>query len=395
MVNISSTDISTSMVVKLGEVCKIVNGFFFRKIKDVEAEINIPYIKSSDIRFKIISQVPASLSERQVKNKNINAIAKGALLVGLTGLGVGQIATLDIDAIIDPTVCAVVNNWFDALDTDYLYYFLLTSIPFLIHSTKTSTRVNSLLLRDLELNVLPIEQQKHIVKQIKQTVESFNTEVQVLEQRMTDLQIEKSNFLNREFENLQNTCAHPVAINTIAKIQAGNTPTESMKVYYGNEYVFFKPEDVKQATNMLHSRAQLSARGALVAKLIPANSLLLACAGPLTGKVGITLVMATCNKSMMAIIPSEQVLTKFLYYQFQTNTIQQQIKDNTIKNIIIKSKVEQLNCFIISLVQQQELVNAIDKYMFEFDKEIEVLQQQKEVIIKQKAFFLNNTFNKR
>ncbi len=394
MASISSTDISNPMVVKLSQVCQIINGFFFRKLKDSEVEKKIPYIKSADIKSKTITKAHSFLAESQVKSKNITAVAKGSLLIGLTGLGIGQIATLDIDAIIDPTVCAVVNNWIEALDTAYLYYFLLNSIPFLTHSTKTSTRVNSLLLRDLEINVLPIAQQKNIVTQIEQKIETFNAEIQVLEQGITHLERNKQAFLNNAYASLADTFKTTMPLHSIATVQAGNTPTESMKVYYGNTYQFFKPEDTNQGTNMLQSKTQLSARGAIVTKLIPPNSLLLACAGPLTGKVGITQIEATCSKSMMAIIPSTQVTTKFLYYQFSTDYIQQQIKDNSVLTIIIKSKIEALNFYIIPLVNQLLIVEKIDAYFYKFEKEMLVMGQRKDALISEKIAFLSAIFQK-
>ena len=356
--------ITNSNKKKLGEVCKIVNGFFFSK-SVLQSNINqVPYAKATDIVVNHLTSTDVSELNKLVQKRKAEIVNKGAFLIVLTGASIGQIASLDIDAILDPNLCAVINEWLEDLDNQFLYFFLLVNVPFLLHQTKTSNRIQSIQLKDLTIPIPPIATQRKLVKNVSKKISNIDATIHTLQQQIAAAKVEKQQIIDNAFtQDILNVTNQldKVNLSIIANIQAGNTPTESMAVYYGNEYAFFKPDDVFQAENMLTSKTQVSARGAKIARLIMPNALLVVTSGSLLGKVGITRIKATCNRSLTAIMPYKDVSTEFLYFQFQSQAIQNQIRASAIRSIITKSKLSAIQCIIVPTATQSTIIKFLQK----------------------------------
>ncbi len=378
-------------VKKLGAVCKIINGFFFSKSALQSITNQIPYAKATDIVADHLSSTKASVLNKLVQKRNAEIAKRGAFLIVLTGSSIGQIASLDIDAILDPNLCAVVNVWLKDLDNQFLYFFLLVNVPFLLHHTKTSNRIQSIQLKDLTIPIPPIATQRKLVKEVSDKVTRIDAAIHTLQQQVAAAKVEKQQIIDNAFT--QDICKvttqlDKVNLSSIANIQAGNTPTESMSVYYANEYTFFKPDDIFQAENMLTSKTHVSARGAKVARLIMPNALLVVTSGSLIAKVGISRIKATCNRSLTAIMPYKDVSTEYLYFQFQSQAVQSQIFASQVRSIVTKSKLAVIQCLIVPTTAQKTIVNylkenlqIIDTIINETQTTIATLMQEKEELL--------------
>ena len=380
---------------KLGEVCKIINGIFFQKsVLQLNAN-QVPYAKATDIVVNHLTSTNASVLNKLVQKRNAEIANKGAFLIVLTGASIGQIATLDIDAILDPNLCAVVNEWLEDLDNQFLYFFLLVNVPFLRHHTKTSDRIQSIQLKDLTIRIPPIATQRKLVKEVSEKITRIDAAIHTLQQQVATAKVEKQQIIDNAFTHDMSIIAtqiNRINLSTIANIQAGNTPTESMAVYYANEYAFFKPEDIFQGDNMLTSKTQVSARGAKVARLIMPNALLVVTSGSLIGKVGITKIGATCNRSITAIMPYKDVSAEFLYFQFQSQAIQNQIRASAIRSIITKSKLSAIQCIIVPTATQSTIIKFLQKKLQIINANIRETQTQIDKLTQEKEHLLIATF---
>ena len=387
--------IANSNVKKLGEVCKIINGFFFPKSVLQLIANQVPYAKATDIVVNHLTSTNASVLNKLVQKRNAEIANKGAFLIVLTGASIGQIATLDIDAILDPNLCAVINEWLEDLDNQFLYFFLLVNVPFLRHHTKTSDRIQSIQLKDLTIRIPPIATQRKLVKEVSEKITRIDAAIHTLQQQVATAKVEKQQIIDNAFTHdisIIATQINRINLSLIANIQAGNTPTESMAVYYANEYAFFKPEDIFQGDNMLTSKTQVSARGAKVARLIMPNALLVVTSGSLIGKVGITRIKATCNRSLTAIMPYKDVSTDFLYFQFQSQAIQNQIRAAAIRSIITKSKLSAIQCIIVPTATQSTIIKFLQKKLQIINANIRETQTQIDKLTQEKEHLLIATF---
>ena len=89
----------------------------------------------------------------------------------------------------------------------------------------------------------------------------------------------------------------------IGKILTGNTPSKGERAFYGNDFPFFKPNDL-DIGKVETSLDSLSVLGYKQARKVPKGSILVTCIGSI-GKTGITQVEGAFNQQINAIIPFE------------------------------------------------------------------------------------------
>ncbi len=364
-------------VKKLSEICNIMNGLFVPKTHYQDYGFNIPYIRSADIRLGNTIDSRVNIPKEIVEERKGRIFSKGTLLIAATGATMGQVALLGIDAAIDPTVCAVINQWTDMLDNTYLYYFLRSRIATLIGASKKQQRVSSTHLQKLDIALPSLARQQQLVSEISQQLERLDQRIQQLRHRESLLGQQQEDILNKVFAQVAKSASHrSMSIGQLAKVQLGFTPTQSISDYYGDEYVFFKPADTGQQMQMHCSKTRLSAKGFKVARPVKAGSVFFVCAGSLMGKLGISTVDAACNTQMLAIIPLEGVSAVFIYYQLQATAIKQQIEQVAENGTISKEKFEQLQLAILPFNGQLSLVEKIQQGLLGIEQQLVATKQQ-------------------
>lgn len=85
----------------------------------------------------------------------------------------------------------------------------------------------------------------------------------------------------------------------VAKVITGTTPPTSNKLNYGGDIPFVGPADLEKADPIAHTLNNLSSQGAMQARLIPAESVLVCCIGSI-GKVGFSGVPLATNQQINA-----------------------------------------------------------------------------------------------
>jgi len=125
----------------------------------------------------------------------------------------------------------------------------------------------------------------------------------------------------------------------IGKIVTGNTPPKKIKRYYYDGSIdFVKPSDIQnQVITTFNEKISEDARN--VARIAPANSVLVTCIGEL-GRIGLTLKEAAFNQQINCIIPDEnKIVPKFLFYRLQIEKKQLANKASATTVVILnKSK---------------------------------------------------------
>ena len=109
----------------------------------------------------------------------------------------------------------------------------------------------------------------------------------------------------------------------IGKILTGNTPSKGERAFYGNDFPFFKPNDL-DIGKVQTSLNSLSVLGYKQARKVPKGSILVTCIGSI-GKTGITQVEGAFNQQINAIIPFECIDNYFIYYLILSKEIQEQL----------------------------------------------------------------------
>ena len=158
----------------------------------------------------------------------------------------------------------------------------------------------------------------------------------------------------------------------IGEIITGNTPSKGKESFYGNDFPFFKPNDL-DVGKIKTSLDSLSVLGYKQAKKAPKNSILVTCIGSI-GKTGITQVEGAFNQQINAIIPFEYISNYFIYYLMLSKKIQEQLNSKasaTTIAILNKNKFENILIPLPPLQEQHRIVEKIESY-FSFLDTIEI-----------------------
>ena len=148
----------------------------------------------------------------------------------------------------------------------------------------------------------------------------------------------------------------------IGKIETGSTPSSLNREFYGDDFPFYTPADLKQK-QIFEAKRNLSILGLKHSRSIPENSILVVCIGGSIGKTSMIMKKGSSNQQINAIIPNtEKIIPDFLYYYVSSNSFQNQII-STAKTgslpILKKSKFSQLTLLLPSLLEQKQIIQNI------------------------------------
>ena len=104
-----------------------------------------------------------------------------------------------------------------------------------------------------------------------------------------------------------------VRLGNVAEVVTGNTPPRETSEYYGGNIPWVKPSDLASSRLVDSSEEYLTEAGAVVARQIPENCVLVSCIGTI-GEVAISRVPLCFNQQINALIPSDAVWPPFLYW---------------------------------------------------------------------------------
>ena len=156
----------------------------------------------------------------------------------------------------------------------------------------------------------------------------------------------------------------------ICETTSGGTPLKSREdFYYPQEIPWINSGEVRNGeiyqANKYISRIGLEKSSA---KIVPANSVLVAMYGATAGQVGLLKIEASTNQAICSILPNERFNPKFLYYVLSSKTndliemsvggAQPNISQGIIKNIEIP---------LPPLDVQEEIVKELDGYQAVID----------------------------
>ena len=154
-------------------------------------------------------------------------------------------------------------------------------------------------------------------------------------------------------------------VEEIGEVITGNTPSKDVTDYYGGNIPFFKPTDLEQGVHTITAKDHLTESGYEQSRKLPAKSVLVTCIGATIGKTGLIETDGTCNQQINAIIPSNAILSIFLYYLCISPYLQQEIKANasaTTLPILNKNNFAAIPIPLPPLTEQQRIVAEIERW---------------------------------
>ncbi len=271
------------------------------------------------------------------------------------------------------------NN--EILINKFLVYFLNYSNLEKYITGATVKKLNQQKLKQIEIPLPPLEEQMRIVKILDLAFEKIDTSVELLKANLANLDELAQSVLDRTFnplgdsadstESTQNPSTHDTqspyplpqhwewkTLGEIGDIITGSTPSKNNPKFYGNDYPLFKPSDLGSG-NTIKASDNLSKLGFESARKLPKNTLLVVCIGASIGKIGLSGIIGSCNQQINAIIPSPNVLSKYLFFVCHSKYFQSILKKNasqTTLPIINKTEFSKLEIPLPKDIKEQEQI---------------------------------------
>jgi type I restriction enzyme, S subunit len=185
---------------KLGEVCTTTSGGTPNRGNQKYFEGNIPWVKSGELDKGLILDTEEKISEEAIKNSSAKIFPKGTLLIALYGATIGKLAFLGVDAATNQAICGIFKN--NEIHSNYLFHFLFYKKPSLIRQGigGAQPNINQGILRNLEIPIPPLPEQRAIVAKIEQLLSDLENGKQQLLTAQQQLKVYRQSLLKAAFE---------------------------------------------------------------------------------------------------------------------------------------------------------------------------------------------------
>ena len=182
----------------------------------------------------------------------------------------------------------------------------------------------------------------------------------------------------------------------ILKTTSGGTPLRSNKTFYVGTIPWLKSGELNDNMQIDASDEHINEEAIKnsSAKLFPENSVLIALYGATAGKLGILKISSTSNQAVCAILPNDNFLPKIIYYflLFKRQFIIKQGKGGAQPNIS-QTVLKDLDFPIISLGEQQQIVDEIEKQFTRLDTSVKNLKSVKDKLEVYRKSVLKSAFD--
>lgn len=178
-----------------------------------------------------------------------------------------------------------------------------------------------------------------------------------------------------------------IPIGKIGEIITGNTPSTTMKEYYGGDRLFVSPADMADHRFINHTKTTLTELGYSKTRQIPADSVLFVCIGSTIGKVAQNKIDCATNQQINAVVPSKNYSSGFIYYSLDLNASNiAELAGKQAVPIINKTVFSTVVLNMPSLKEQQliaECLSSLDEIIYLQDKRLKSLKIHKEGLMQQ------------
>lgn len=180
--------------VKIGDICSLMTGGTpTSTVKEYYENGDIKWLVSGDIHKGKITDCEGRITEAGLNNSNARLLPKGSVLIALNGQGKtrGTVAILDTDACCNQSIVSINSNDKNKLNNLFLYYQLKGMYQKIRDITGDNQRsgLNMPIIRNIEIHLPSLEEQKAIVAQIEQEeqyVEACKKLIELNKQKITD-----------------------------------------------------------------------------------------------------------------------------------------------------------------------------------------------------------------
>lgn len=184
---------------KLGEVANCFAGGTPNTRISSYYDGDIPWIRSGEINFNIITKSERNITEEGLKNSSAKLIKPYSVVLAMTGATVGRSGVVEFATSCNQSIAAIETNE-EVLNYKYLYHYISSkyeAVKSLGQGALTS--LNLTIIKNIEIPIPPIQTQKEIVE-ILDKFTNYVTELQAeLQARTKQYEYYRDMILSAEY----------------------------------------------------------------------------------------------------------------------------------------------------------------------------------------------------
>ena len=378
--------------VKLGEICKVLNGFAFKSEKYMDSGIRV--IRITNVQKGYIEDAdPQFYPLEEQKNIQKYMLYEGDLLISLTG-NVGRVAVLQeemLPAALNQRVACLRISDVGRVYKPYLFHYLNSDYfeQQCIMSAKGVAQKNMSTewLKEYEIPLPTIEKQREIAKifsHIDELISERNHQTTILEQLV------KSRFIEMFGDPIYNPHGLPTkALSELGSLDRGRSkhrPRNDPKLLRG-PYPLIQTGEVSNAgLYITEYQNTYSEFGLKQSKMWAAGTLCITIAANIA-QTAILTFDACFPDSVVGFIPTDEINAIYMHYWFSffQKILDEQAPQVAQKNINLKI-LSELQVTIPSKEEQEDFVSfveQIDKSKFEIQQSLEKFEILKKSLMQQ------------
>jgi type I restriction enzyme, S subunit len=140
----------------------------------------VPWVKSGDLNDSHLNKADEYITELGLEKSSAKLFKPGTLLIALYGATIGRLSILNFEASTNQAICGISVP--ENVDVKYLFYYLLSIRQKLIDQGKGGAQpnINQQIVKETEVPLAPLEQQKRIVSKIEVLFSHIDVGVEAL-----------------------------------------------------------------------------------------------------------------------------------------------------------------------------------------------------------------------
>ncbi|WP_162540481.1 restriction endonuclease subunit S [Aggregatibacter segnis] len=300
-----------------------------RKYKEYY-EGNISWVKTGDLGEKYLFKSSEYISKLGLKNSSAKMFPKGAIVLAMYGATIGKVSILDIEASTNQACAVIIPN--ENIDTEFLYYFLLSQKDIFIKKGKGGAQPNisQAIIKEHDINLPPLPEQQYLSKkltalldevaQIKQRLEAIPALLKQFRQsvladavsgRLTEEWRE-----NKEYELIDKlTFPKGWMKSTLGKeFNYGSCKKKSPDEILNQEWVLELEDIEKDNSNILNKITNATRQAKSTKNVFKKGDVLYGKLRPYLNKIVIADGDGVCTTEIIPISSNERICNQYLFY---------------------------------------------------------------------------------
>ena len=328
---------------------------------------DIPWIRSGEIDFNVITSAERNITTAGYKNSSAKMIRRGSVVMAMTGATVAKTAVVEIETSANQSVCAIETDETKAY-YKYVYYCLANDYLKIKSSAQGAlTSLNLAMIKQIEIPIPDLKEQHRIVE----ILDTFTASINNIKQQLSDRRrqfVQYSDYLlgleekeGVELKMLEQIVSKKCPL-SYGIVQPGDDIKNGVPVVRPVDFadkIYIKRDGLKKTLKTISDSYK---------RTILNGDEILFCVRGTTGTMGLATEELKGSNVTRGIVPisfDNEVTKKFVFYQLGGYRLQKAIEEKTngtaLRQINVKD-LRQLSLYMPSIQEQSRIVTILDTF---------------------------------